>query len=258
MQEAAGLQRGGQHLHHRGVAVALVAGHLLANPAQGGQGGLAGVECLEDRRAVGHGLAVGADHHAGRGIHAAPGVVFDAAALGDGGGAVQLEGEILIRREAHRQRVGAQHVFHAEGGGNGGPGVGARHADHAGVGRHRGPVTRDAVVGRVSDSHHRQAKILCLFDGHLHGPMAGHHAHAVIGIQHGGGGRFLQDIDPGDRVLNARLDAVYIDGLEAVAAVAFNAPAVAFQQYIRADGGFVPRHAVAREGVGQKSVHQLP
>ena len=58
-----------------------------------------------------------------RGGQTQPVVVFDFPPLGNGGGAVQNEGELLIRWQAYGQGVCAQHVFHAEGGGNTGSGV---------------------------------------------------------------------------------------------------------------------------------------
>jgi hypothetical protein len=62
-------------------------------------------------------------------------------------------------------------------------------------------------------------------------------------------GVFLNDFVVRDGVEDARVDAVEIDGLKAVAAVAFNAAAVALEQDVRADFRVFLRNAISLERV---------
>ena len=88
--------------------------------------------------------------------------------------------------------------------------------------------------------------------------VAGHHAHAVVGVHDYGGGGILHDVHLRHREEGAVDNPVNVNGLEAVAAVALNAPAVRLQQDVRADFRILLGHAITLKGIGQKAVHQIP
>ena len=258
LHEGAAGQGGGENLHDGVEAVALIAAGGLAQAADGKQGALAGPHILQDLAGVGHGVAVVGDQQAGGGRLAAALIELDLAVLDDGGGAVKVEGELLIGGDGEGEGVGTHHGLHAEGGGHGGAGVGAADADHASLLRHGSPVARDAVVGGVADRAAGHAVLLGLLDEHLHHPIAGHHAHAVVGVHHHGGGGVLQNLDLRFGQQGAVDDAVDVNGLKAVAAVALDAPAVRLQQNVGTDFCVLLGHAVGLEHVDHKRVHQVP
>lgn len=257
LEEAARLQRRGENLNDGCITVALVAREVFADAAQ--EQAPRRRWALEDRVAVRHGAAVTADDHARRGILAGSCVIFDLAALADARGTVQHEGELLIRGHADGEGVGAEHVLYAEGRRDAGTRVGAGDADHALVNGHAGPVARDAVVRAVADGGHRHAVLFAFFDDGLHRLVARDHAHAVVCVHNKRGGRFLHNLVFGDGFEDAGVDAVEVDGfLKAVAAVAFDAAAVALQQNIRADFRVLQRDAVGNERVDHKALNHVP
>ena len=207
---------------------------------------------------IGHGAAILCDHHARRCFLAGALVKFDLPVLHDAGGAVKGEGKFLIRGQRKGHRVGAHHGLHAPGRCHGRPGIGTGDADHPLFGCHVRPVSRDPVVGGIADGAARHAHLFGLFDQALHHAIAGHHAHAVVRVHDQRGGRLLQDLQLCFRQQRAIIYAVQIDGLEPVAAVAFDAPAVRFQQHVCADGSIRFRYAVRFKNINHKSIHHVP
>ena len=110
----------------------------------------------------------------------------------------------------------------------------------------------------VADGGHRHTVLLRLFDDGLHRLVACDHAHAVVRVHNKRGGRFLHNLVFGDGFEDAGVDAVEVDGFEAVAAVAFDAAAVALQQNIRADFRVLQRDAVGNERVDHKALNHVP
>ena len=92
----------------------------------------------------------------------------------------------------------------------------------------------------------------------LHHIAAGHHAHAVVGIQYQGGGGVLQHLDFRDRLLLAGQNAVNVNGLQSVAAVCGDPAAVGLQQHIGAQLGVLAGQTGGLEGVRDKAFHQFP
>ncbi len=188
---------------------------FLAGAAERQQGGRARHQVGQDGVRIGLGGAVGGDDPAPGHFFVHLGVNLDLAALDDGGGAVEQERKLVAGGQGEGQRVGAEHVLNAEGGGDGRAGVGAAEADHAGLGGHEGVVAGDAEMGGVADGDHAEAVLFRFLDGEGHGLVGGHVAHAVAAVQHGGSSAAAEGADAGDRELDARADAVVVDGFEA-------------------------------------------
>ena len=127
---------------------------------------LAGVELDEDFLGVGQRTAVTPDDHPLGGRLADARVIFQLAALCDARRAVDDEREVLVGGHTDGQRVGSEHVLHAEGRRDGRTRVGTRDADHVRLRRHRCVITRDAVVAGVARGDHAHAVFLCLLNGH--------------------------------------------------------------------------------------------
>ena len=79
--------------------------------------------------------------------------------------------------------------------------------------------------------------------------MAGNHTHSVMRIHYDGGGCFFYDFNIGNGQKSALFDTIDVDGFEAVAAVAFDASSVRFEQYVSADCGVLSRYSVAHKSV---------
>ena len=71
-------------------------------------------------------------------------------------------------------------------------------------------------------------------------------------------GRFAHDFEICHGVLDARLDTVDVDGLEAVDAVAFNAALVGGEKHVGADFGVLAGNANADKCVGDEAVKSFP
>ena len=100
LHEAPARKRRGEDLHDRGVAIALIAAHLITGSStQRCQSSRAVHQRLQDLLRVRHLCPVPRDHHPGRGRLAHPGVILDFAALDNGRRAVQTERKLLVRRE---------------------------------------------------------------------------------------------------------------------------------------------------------------
>ncbi len=169
--------RGGEHLDHLAYRSPW-SRLLLADAAQRGQGGVAGGEVRQDLRCRLRAPARPMTMPA-RGV-LPRGVVFDRAALGIE--VAQSTGRGNPRRgEADGERVGAQHVLHAESWRDGGRALGPVMPDHPALGPST-PSSRRAVWGGVAHRVHREADS-SPSRGHLHGLRAGHHAHAVDRVE---------------------------------------------------------------------------
>ena len=97
-----------------------------------------------------------------------------------------------------------------------------------------------------------------LLDEPRHHVVAGHHAHAVVRVDHERGGRLFEHLDLRGGQQGPAADAVEVDGLKTVASMALDAAAVGLKQHVGADLGVFARHAVPHERVAHKVVHQLP
>ena len=186
---------------------------------------------------TGDGVAVDVDDGAGMYVFAYTGVVFDLTVLRDGGRAVDEEVEIFVGGDTDGQGVGAEHAFNTEGGSDGRTGVCTGDTDAAFLAGHPGIVAGDAVVAGVAHNDHAHAVLLCLVDSHSHGLVADDLAHTVVTVNDSGGLGLLNDLKVGHGVLDTRLDAVKVDGLEAVDTVGLDAALVALQQNVGADLG---------------------
>ena len=113
-------------------------------------------------------------------------------------------------------------------------------------------------MGGVEDRAARHAVDLRLFDQLFHHAIAGHHAHAVVGVHDHRGGRFENGLQLRHGQERAVFDAVEIDRLEAVAAVALDAAAVGFQEHVGADRRVLLRDAVGLEHLDHEAVHERP
>ena len=80
----------------------------------------------------------------------------------------------------------------------------------------------------------------------------------MMAVHNGGGGGFLNDFKVGHGELDAGLDAVQIDGLEAIYAVGLNAALVGLQQHVRANLGILFGNAVALERIHNKVGDDIP
>ena len=80
----------------------------------------------------------------------------------------------------------------------------------------------------IADGAHAHAIGLCLFDKLRHHPVACHHSETVVSIVQKRDRSFLQNLYLRYGLQDTLLKPVDIDGLETVAAVAFDAAAVAF------------------------------
>ncbi len=96
----------------------LVASQSVSGASHGAERALALDHVHEDLGRVRALLALRVDHHALGRVHAQALVLLDLASLVDAGGAVDDEGEVLVRGDAEAQRVGAQARLHAESGRN--------------------------------------------------------------------------------------------------------------------------------------------
>ena len=110
----------------------------------------------------------------------------------------------------------------------------------------------------IADGDHAHAVLLCFFDRHRHGFETNDLSHAVVTVNDGGGGGFLQNFEIGDGVLNTCFDSVDIDRLEAVASVRFDAAAVAFKQNVCTDTGILCRYARADESIRDERFGGFP
>lgn len=171
---------------------------------------------------------------------------------------VKVEIERLVGRNAQSQRVGAERAGNAEGRRNGRTRVGAGDADAALLGRHRGVVARDAVVAGIANDDHAHAVLLRLVDCQLHGLVADDLTHTVVAVHNRGGLGFLDDFKIGYGVLDASLDAVQVNGLEAVDAVGLDAAMIGLEQHVRANLRILFRNAVLNERFGNEIGNGLP
>ncbi|MPM87771.1 hypothetical protein SDC9_134871 [bioreactor metagenome] len=110
----------------------------------------------------------------------------------------------------------------------------------------------------VANRRHGHAILLRLFDDGRHRLVARDHTHAVVRVRNERGRRFANDLVVRHGVQNALVDAIQIDGFKAVTAVAFDAAAVALQEYIRADFRILQRHAIRHKRVGHKALNHVP
>ena len=147
---------------------------------------------------------------------------------------------------------------YTECGRDGRTGVCTGNADAARVGRHCGVITGDAVMAAVSDGYHAHAVFLCLFDSHAHRFVADDLTHAVVTVNDRRCGRFAHDFEICHGVLDACLDTVDVDGLEAVDAVAFNAALVGGEKHVGADFGVLAEHTHSDKCVGDEAVKSFP
>ena len=112
-------------------------------------------------------------------------------------------------------------------------GLGVRHGDaqQALIGSHLGIITGDAVVVGVADDNDADAGLLRLVNGHLHGGNRDGLADGIMRVDHGGDGRFADDL-----TLRAALDAADLQRmrikLHALHAVGLDAHAVRCQQHV--------------------------
>ncbi|CDD03581.1 unknown [Ruminococcus sp. CAG:382] len=113
-------------------------------------------------------------------------------------------------------------------------------------------------MAAVSDGYHAHAVFLCLFDSHAHRFVADDLTHAVVTVNDRRCGRFAHDFEICHGVLDARLDTVDVDGLEAVDTVAFNAALVGGEKHVGADFGVLAGHTHADKCVGDEAVKSFP
>ena len=132
------------------------------------------------------------------------------------------------------------------------------HADAARVGGHIRIVTSNAIVSGIAHGDHAHAVFLGLLDSHFHGLIADDLTHAVMAVHNGGGGGFLDDFKVGHGELDTGLDAVQIDGLEAIYAVGLDAALVGLQQHVRANFCILFGNAVALERIHNKVGDDIP
>ncbi len=99
---------------------------------------------------------------------------------------------------------------------------------------------------------------LGFFDEHIHHAIACDHAHSVVCVHNDGCRGFPDNFGFCDWKQRTRLDAVEIYRLEAVAAVAFNTPAVGFKKDVGAYFCVLLRHAVSNEHVRHEFLRKLP
>ena len=248
-KEAALLQGGTQNFHHRGITVALESGSFFAQTAKGSQCRSTFDQVDQNLFSIGTGVAFAVDHPAGRQLFAFTGVNFDLATLADTGGTVQEEGEFFIGGNGKGKRVGAQHVFHAESGSNGGAGVGAANTDHVLFDRHKGVVSGNTEVSAVTHHGHTQTKFFSSIHGIIHSGFGCHHTHTVVSVDNCRGGAFADPFDFGDRLLDAVTDAVDVNGLEPSDTVGVDTQLVGSDQHIGTEFGIFGRHAGGDEDI---------
>ena len=110
----------------------------------------------------------------------------------------------------------------------------------------------------IADGAAGHAACLGFFNEPRHHVVARDHAHAVVRVDHERGGGFLEHLDLRGGQQGSAADAVEVDGLKAVASVAFDAATVGLKQHVGADLGVLARYAVSHKRVAHKVVHQLP
>ena len=112
--------------------------------------------------------------------------------------------------------------------------------------------------GGVADGAAGHAVFPGLFNESFHHVIGSYHAHAVMSVVHQRGGGVFQDLDFRGGFQSPLDNAVDVDGLEAVDAVALDAALVGLEQHVGADDRVVAGDTDRYEGVGDEVVKRVP
>ncbi len=160
---------------------------------------------------VGEGIPPGVDDPALGERLACLGLDTDRAVRGDGGGDVELEGDLLAGGEGHRDGVGSQQPLATSGRGHAvAVGHGEVQPDQTAAQRHRRVDAGGAGMVGVDGPHPAQPGGLGLADRHLHRPCHHRLSQTVVPVHEGRGRRLSHHPDVGIEVDRPGFDPAHV------------------------------------------------